>query len=47
MSEDKTPKINPHYMQRFLHTEQPFPDNYIEDWFLQDMRLNYHVTILP
>ena len=47
MSENKLPKIDPNYMQRFLHTEQPFPDNYIEDWFLQGMHLNYHVKQLP
>ena len=45
MSNENTIKVNASYMQRFLHTRQPFPDNYIEDWFLSGMRLNYHVKV--
>ncbi|KAL7712063.1 Phosphatidylinositol N-acetylglucosaminyltransferase subunit C [Entamoeba marina] len=42
-----TPEVSPFYMQKFLHTEQPFPDNYIEDWFLSGMKINAHLEIQP
>ncbi|EKE39699.1 phosphatidylinositol N-acetylglucosaminyltransferase subunit C, putative [Entamoeba nuttalli P19] len=42
-----TPEVSPYYMNKYLHTEQPFPDNYIEDWFLGGMRVNYHLDVLP
>ncbi|ELP93874.1 phosphatidylinositol N-acetylglucosaminyltransferase subunit C, putative [Entamoeba invadens IP1] len=42
-----TPEVDPNYMFKYLHTEQQFPDNYIEEWFLEGMRVNYHLQVLP
>ena len=32
-------------MEKVLYVEQPFPDNYIESWFLTGMKVNAHLEI--
>lgn len=46
-SPSPTPEVTPYFMKKFLHTEQPFPDNYIEQWFLSQLRVNFHLEIMP
>ena len=39
--------VHSDYMKKFLHTEQPYPDNYIEEWFLSSVQYNAHLHVQP